>query len=60
MSYNTAQGVDSLFNLTGTYDNNTAVGYNAGRYQADGVTSLTSADSSLYLGAKSMGLNNSD
>ena len=46
------------FNTTGSY--NTAGGYNAGMYQADGTTGLTITQGSIYLGAESRGLDNND
>lgn len=48
-SNNTANGVNALRNNT-TGGNNTANGVNAGRYIADGVTSNTITNNSVYLG----------
>lgn len=56
---NTSVGNNALTGNT-TGSNNTAVGANAGRYQADGSSALTTAGSSVYLGAGSRGYSNSD
>lgn len=53
--YNTAVGYLSLYNLT-SGDDNVALGSSAGRYQADGVTALTTADDSIFIGTGSRGV----
>lgn len=58
-STNTAIGYQALYyNTTGS--GNIAIGYEAGAEQADGITALTSATNSIYIGAGTMGYNNSD
>jgi hypothetical protein len=58
-SYNTALGYrSSNKNTTGSYI--TALGTDAGMYFADGVTSLTDAENSIYIGALARGYNNDD
>jgi len=58
-SYNTALGYRaSNKNTTGSYI--TALGTDAGMYFADGVTSLTDAENSIYIGALARGYNNDD
>jgi hypothetical protein len=57
---NVAIGYFALRNVAGNYNSNTAVGDQAGRYQADGATALTSPASSVYIGANAKGLDNSD
>ena len=57
---NTAVGVSALYNLTGDYSDNVALGYSAGRYHADGTTILTTPSQSVYLGSGARGFNNSD
>jgi len=75
-SRNTALGVSSMVaNLTGInnvavgyfslYGNTTggnlvAIGDSAGRYQANGSTALTAAQTSVYIGASARGYSNSD
>ncbi len=55
---NTAYGYSALrFNIAG--NNNIALGYQAGRYIANG-SNLTGTANSIYIGADSKGLNNSD
>ena len=48
-AYNLAIGAFSLGAILSSY-NTVAIGHNAGRYTADGTTSLTNASNSLYLG----------
>jgi lysophospholipase L1-like esterase len=56
---NSALGVAAINrNISG--NNLTAFGYYAGYYQADGITALTTATNSLYLGANTRGFSNSD
>jgi hypothetical protein len=55
---NTAVGNSALVVATG--NNNIAIGKDAGKYQADGVTSLTTINSSTYIGTNTRGFNNSD
>jgi hypothetical protein len=56
---NTAIGRDALLaNTTG--GNNSSLGFQAGRFQADGATALTDPENSVYIGAGTKGLNNSD
>ena len=51
--HNTANGSYSLYsNTTGYY--NTALGYNSGRYIADGTTGRSTGNNGLYLGYNSM------
>ena len=59
-SYNSAQGVYALYNLTGGYNNNTAIGYNSGRYYNGTTGNLTSVSNSLFLGASASALANGD
>jgi hypothetical protein len=54
-NYNSALGWQSLAENTTGIDN-VAVGYNAGRYDASG-TAMTTSSFSVYLGAKTKGLN---
>lgn len=56
---NAVLGRAALLNTTAS-SFNTAVGNLAGRYQADGVTALTAAASSVYIGYQARGFNNSD
>ena len=56
-SYNSAQGSHALFNLVGAYNNNTAIGYNAGRYSNGTAGALTAISNSLFLGASASALN---
>ena len=74
-SQNTAVGANSLYSNTSGNSNvalgfsalqnnnaggsNTAIGFRAGLYQAD-LSPLTSAQSSIYIGAEAKGLNNND
>ena len=58
-SYNVASGSYSQYNLT-TGSQNVAIGYQAGRYHADGLTSLTDPENSIYIGANVKGYNNED
>jgi len=58
--YNIALGHQSLYHLIGSYHNNTALGYHAGMYQADGINGLTTPSQSIYIGSGAMGYNNSD
>jgi len=53
-SNNTAVGIAALQNIT-TGALNTAVGREAGCFQADGVTALTTANNSVYLGRDTRG-----
>lgn len=56
---NSGIGTLSLsLNSTGYY--NVAMGYGAGRFQADGTTPLTDPESSIYIGSLSRGKDNSD
>jgi hypothetical protein len=57
-SNNTAIGSTSLLNLTSGVSN-TALGRNAARYIADGSTSLTIANESVFIGSESKPLANS-
>ncbi|MDP2741588.1 MAG: hypothetical protein Q8O66_02815, partial [bacterium] len=57
---NSAMGYYALYYLVGDYSDNTALGYKAGFYQADGATSLTTPNQSVYIGSGAMGFNNSD
>ena len=52
---NTASGVNALLNNT-TGNNNTANGISAGRFIANGTTSLTVANNSTFLGANTKAL----
>lgn len=55
---NTAIGSTSLLNLN-SGQNNTALGRNSARYIADGSTSLTIANQSVFIGSESKALANS-
>ena len=58
-NYNSTLGSNALFaNTIGS--NNVAFGYQAGQFQADGVTAMTDPKNSIYLGAGSRGATNSD
>ena len=58
-NYNSTFGSNALFaNTIGS--NNVAFGYQAGQFQADGVTAMTDPENSIYLGAGSRGATNSD
>lgn len=57
--YNSALGYRAFNNNT-TGSNNVALGGEAGRFQADGVTALTIAENSIYLGYGTRGKDNSD
>ena len=58
-NYNSTFGSNALFaNTIGS--NNVAFGYQAGQFQADGVTAMTDPENSIYLGAGSKGATNSD
>ncbi|OFZ35253.1 MAG: hypothetical protein A3D17_08605, partial [Bdellovibrionales bacterium RIFCSPHIGHO2_02_FULL_40_15] len=75
-AYNSALGDSAMYNNTTGIRNmafgssalaanaggsrNIALGYLAGTYQADGTTDLTSTSDSIYIGANTKGLNNSD
>ena len=59
-SYNTVLGARALGSKTGAGSSNVVIGYQAGTYQADGVTALASATSSIYIGTNARGYNNSD
>ena len=59
-SFNTGIGSNSGYHLAGASTNNICIGYNAGKFQADGATALTASSNSCYLGTGSRGLNNSD
>ena len=52
--FNTAVGLDALFYIT-TGALNTAIGRQAGCFQADGTTALTTANNSVYLGRDTRG-----
>lgn len=58
-SENTALGWRAFMNNQ-TGSGNTAIGMGAGNFQADGTTLLTNANTSLYIGKNSRGLNNND
>lgn len=58
--YNLGVGTSALYNLVGNYSDNTAIGYNAGYFQSDGSTALTTPSQSVYIGSGSMGKDNSD
>lgn len=55
---NTSNGVESLYSSTTGFFN-TASGYRAGRYIADGTTELTASGNSVFLGADTKALGNS-
>jgi hypothetical protein len=57
---NTGIGSNSGYHLAGASTNNICIGYNAGKFHADGTTALTASSNSCYLGTGSRGLNNSD
>ncbi len=57
--YNTGLGTTALCNNT-TGSNNIAIGYYSGRYQADGSTSLTDPENSIYIGNHTRGFSNAD
>ena len=59
-SFNTGIGSNSGYHLAGASTNNICIGYNAGKFHADGTTALTASSNSCYLGTGSRGLNNSD
>jgi len=59
-SNNTSAGFEALYMLEGAYNDNTAFGYRAGKFQADGITALITPSNSLYIGSRAKGLNNSD
>ena len=59
-SFNTGIGSNSGYHLAGASTNNICIGYNAGKFQADGATALTASSNSCYIGTGSRGLNNSD
>jgi multidrug efflux pump subunit AcrA (membrane-fusion protein) len=54
-SNNTANGFQALY-LKTTGSANTAFGFNAGRFLADGVTNLTIANNSVFIGASTKAL----
>jgi len=58
-NYNVAFGAGSLRNAENA-SNNVALGFGAARYQADGSTSLTTTNNSIYIGYDSRGYDNSD
>jgi hypothetical protein len=53
---NSAIGLSALSNLTGSSNDNTALGYNAGRYYNGTTGNLTTAKQSLFLGSRSSAL----
>ena len=62
---NTTGGYNSNFGVNAGYSNTTGgsnvyLGYNAGRYHADGTTSLTNPENSIYLGYGARGKDNND
>ena len=57
--FNTAAGSDALRSNT-TGSSNTAMGYQAGRYHANGSTELTDPENSVYIGYGARGYDNSD
>ncbi len=57
-SLNIALGTAALLSVTG--DGNIAIGFEAGRKQADGTTALTNSNTSIYLGSGSRGYDNND
>jgi hypothetical protein len=59
-SFNTGIGSNSGYHLAGASTNNICIGYESGKFQADGTTALTASSNSCYLGTGSRGLNNSD
>jgi len=58
-NYNTLIGWEALYNKVAGA-NNVAVGADAGYYQADGSTTLTTTSNSIYIGTLCRGFNNSD
>ena len=56
---NTSIGYGALLNLT-SGNANVALGMSCGRYQADGVTALTTANNSVFIGWQARGFSNSD
>lgn len=56
---NVACGGGALLNQT-TASQNTALGKDAGRYQADGSTALVPGNSNIYIGYNAKGFSNSD
>ena len=56
-SYNSALGTNALLNLVGAFHNNTALGYNAGRYYNGTTGNLTETSNSLFLGTGTSALN---
>lgn len=57
--YNTGLGTAALTNNT-TGSLNVAIGYFSGRYQADGMNSLTDPENSIYIGSHTRGFSNLD
>ena len=57
---NTGIGSNSGYHLAGASTNNICIGYESGKFHADGTTALTASSNSCYLGTGSRGLNNSD
>ena len=57
-SNNVAIGVQALRNITGS--DNVAIGKDAGRYHANGSTSLVDVDYSIYIGTSTKGKDNDD
>jgi len=55
----TGLGNGCLLNLSSGSEN-TAVGRNAGRFQQDGLTALTGAANSIYIGSRAYGYDNND
>jgi len=58
-NYNTFIGWEALYNKVAGA-NNVAVGADAGYFQADGSTALTTTSNSIYIGTLCRGFNNSD
>lgn len=58
-SNNIAVGGGALYSNT-TGSNNVAIGFRAGRFQADGATSLTDPENSIYIGDQCRGYDNTD
>jgi hypothetical protein len=56
---NTGLGTAALFNNS-SGSNNIGIGYYAGRYQANGSTSLTDPENSIYIGNQTRGFSNAD
>ncbi len=56
---NVGIGSNAAYNFTNVA-NAIAIGYNAAKFQSDGLTALTGGSSSVYIGSQCRGLNNSD